>query len=208
MNTLSNTQIDTLEAASNRPDGAIHPLPQRIKGGAALKVIKALSNRGLIEDKGDNDWRIAEAGLLAIGKEPKPAQQEDPQEDPKAKLFGQIAQDHLFIDTLETRNSDSLDFHNVSVWGIQNALEAAYKAGLEDAKTMRRADTRQNSKQAKMIALMKRPQGASLDQITAETGWNKNTIRGAISGTLKKKLGLIITRQNMEGVSHYHISED
>ncbi|MEG3637659.1 DUF3489 domain-containing protein [Magnetococcus sp. PR-3] len=202
MNTLSNTQIDTLEAASNRPDGAIYPLPQQIKGGAALRVIKALSNRGLIEDKGDNDWRIAEAGLLAIGKEPKPAQQEDP----KAKLFVQIAQDHLFIDTLQTRNSDSLDFHNVSVWAIQSALEAAYKAGRDDAKTMRRANIRQNSKQAKMIVLMKRPQGASLDQITAETGWNKNTIRGAISGTLKKKLGLNITRQNMDGISIYHIA--
>jgi len=41
-------------------------------------------------------------------------------------LLTRIAQEHLFIDTLETRNSDSMDFHDVSVW----ALIAAYQAGL------------------------------------------------------------------------------
>ena len=40
-----------------------------------------------------------------------------------------LAKEHLFIDTLETRKSDSLDFHDVSVWGVKNALEAAYEAG-------------------------------------------------------------------------------
>ena len=45
-------------------------------------------------------------------------------------LFQQIALDHLFIETLETRNSDRLDFHEVSVWGVKEALIAAYQAGL------------------------------------------------------------------------------
>jgi single-stranded DNA-binding protein len=45
-------------------------------------------------------------------------------------LLTRIAQEHLFIDTLETRNSDSLDFHDVSVWGVKEALLAAYQAGL------------------------------------------------------------------------------
>lgn len=44
-----------------------------------------------------------------------------------------IAQEHLFIDTLETQNSDSLDFHDVSVWGVKEALIAAYQAGLAAA---------------------------------------------------------------------------
>ncbi len=42
-----------------------------------------------------------------------------------------IANEHLFIETLETRKSDSLDFHEVSVWGVKEALEAAYQAGKE-----------------------------------------------------------------------------
>ena len=45
-------------------------------------------------------------------------------------LLTRIAQEHLFIDTLEMRNSDSLDFHDVSVWGVKEALLAAYQAGL------------------------------------------------------------------------------
>ena len=49
-------------------------------------------------------------------------------------LLQQIALDHLFIETLETRNSDRLDFHEVSVWGAQSALIAAYEAGLQAAK--------------------------------------------------------------------------
>jgi hypothetical protein len=40
-----------------------------------------------------------------------------------------IAAKHLFVTTLETRNHDSRDFHEVSVWGIKSALEAAYAAG-------------------------------------------------------------------------------
>lgn len=49
------------------------------------------------------------------------------------KTLEKIALDHFFIDTLETRNSDSLDFHEVSVWAVKSALEAAYRAGLEAA---------------------------------------------------------------------------
>lgn len=45
------------------------------------------------------------------------------------KLLLQIAQEHLLVETLETRKSDSLDFHDVSVWGIKSALIAAYQAG-------------------------------------------------------------------------------
>ena len=46
----------------------------------------------------------------------------------------QIALDHLFIETLETRNSDRMDFHEVSVWGVTSALMAAYEAGRQAAK--------------------------------------------------------------------------
>ena len=46
----------------------------------------------------------------------------------------QIALAHLFIETLETRNSDRMDFHEVSVWGVKSALMAAYEAGRQAAK--------------------------------------------------------------------------
>ena len=49
---------------------------------------------------------------------------------PEALIF-EIAAKHFFIETLETRSSDSLDFHDVAIWAIRNALEAAFAAGQE-----------------------------------------------------------------------------
>ena len=49
----------------------------------------------------------------------------------KEQIIQEIANTHCFIETLETRKSDSLDFHEVSVWGLKAALEAAYQAGTE-----------------------------------------------------------------------------
>lgn len=49
-------------------------------------------------------------------------------------LLQKIALDHLFIESLETRNSDRMDFHDVSVWAVKSALMAAYEAGRQAAK--------------------------------------------------------------------------
>lgn len=51
------------------------------------------------------------------------------------QLLGRIASEHLFIPTLEYRRSDSLDFHNVSVWGVEAALNAAFEAGRASAES-------------------------------------------------------------------------
>lgn len=45
------------------------------------------------------------------------------------QLLAEIAKKHLNLETLETRNSDSLDFHDVAVWSLKEALQEAYKAG-------------------------------------------------------------------------------
>ena len=50
------------------------------------------------------------------------------------QLLEQIAKEHLFIQTLQTQSSDRLDFHDVAVWSVKSALEAAYAAGIEAAK--------------------------------------------------------------------------
>lgn len=46
-------------------------------------------------------------------------------------ILALIAQKHLGIETLDTRHSDRLDFHDVAVWGIREALQAAFMAGCE-----------------------------------------------------------------------------
>jgi hypothetical protein len=55
-----------------------------------------------------------------------------------------------------------------------------------------RPTPRAGTKQARMIELLRRPEGATVQQIAAATGWQQHTVRGAISGALKKKLRLTV----------------
>ncbi len=56
------------------------------------------------------------------------------------KLLTQIAQQHLHIETLETRKSEGLDFHDVAVWCMRDALEAAFNAGVEQGRKAAKSD--------------------------------------------------------------------
>ena len=47
------------------------------------------------------------------------------------RQIAKIAREILDLETLETRKSDSLDFHDLAVWQIRDALSAAYNAGRE-----------------------------------------------------------------------------
>ena len=60
------------------------------------------------------------------------------------KLLTQIAQSKLGIETLETRKSDSLDFHDVAVWCLRDALEAAFNAGVEQGRKAAKSDKANN----------------------------------------------------------------
>jgi hypothetical protein len=72
-----------------------------------------------------------------------------------------------------------------------SAAETATIDALPEAPAAR-PTPRAGTKQAQMIAMLKRPEGATVEQIAEATGWQHHTIRGAISGALKKKLGLTI----------------
>jgi hypothetical protein len=58
---------------------------------------------------------------------------------------------------------------------------------------------REGTKQAQIIALLQRPEGAAITEIVAETGWMAHSVRGMISGALKKKLGLPIAAEKVDG---------
>jgi hypothetical protein len=58
---------------------------------------------------------------------------------------------------------------------------------------------REGSKQAQVIALLRRPTGATLDDLVAATGWQRHTVRGVLSGALKKRLGLAIRSEKTTG---------
>ena len=59
--------------------------------------------------------------------------------------------------------------------------------------------TREHSKQATVIAMLQRPEGATVAQICAATGWLQHTVRGTFAGTFKKKLGLTIVSDKPVG---------
>ncbi len=64
-----------------------------------------------------------------------------------------------------------------------------------------------DTKQAKLIFMLRRPEGATLDQIVDVTGWQRPTVRGAISGALRKRLGLAVISQRIDGKTLYRIAE-
>ena len=59
--------------------------------------------------------------------------------------------------------------------------------------------TRSGTKQATMIEMLQRPSGATIDELAEATGWQRHTVRGAMSNALKKRLGLAITSSKDEG---------
>ena len=59
--------------------------------------------------------------------------------------------------------------------------------------------SREGTKQALLIGMLDRPEGATIDEIVAATGWQPHTVRGAFAGALKKRLGLTVTSEKREG---------
>jgi hypothetical protein len=55
------------------------------------------------------------------------------------------------------------------------------------------APAQSQNKQARIIALLRSPNGGTIEQMTALTGWQAHTVRGAISGVLRRRLGLSVT---------------
>ena len=68
--------------------------------------------------------------------------------DQRDKTLAEIAAKHLHLETLETRNSDSLDFHDMAVWSVKAALEAAYEAGRQSHEP---ASPRHRGKSGKVV---------------------------------------------------------
>ena len=61
------------------------------------------------------------------------------------------------------------------------------------------------SKQDEVIAMLRRPEGATVDEVARATGWQRHTVRGVFSGTLKKKLGLTLASAKEERGRVYRV---
>jgi predicted ArsR family transcriptional regulator len=177
MTKLSDTQRVILSAASQRDDGAVLPLPETLKitGGAVNKVLGSLKTKGLIDHhgtpRGDDlpPLCITRAGLEAMGVE---------------------SEDGADPATAEASTSEALDAEAQVKPAKRKAKAKAAKPG--KAAPAGKPTPRAGTKQALLIELLKRPEGTTVEQIAAATGWQHHTVRGAISGALKKKLGLTV----------------
>src|SRR6516225_8465987 len=67
------------------------------------------------------------------------------------------------------------------------------------------SDTKGASKQAAVVAMLQRPEGATVEEVASAMGWQRHTVRGLFSGTLKKKLGLALASADEERGRVYRI---
>jgi hypothetical protein len=61
------------------------------------------------------------------------------------------------------------------------------------------------SKQDTILVLLRRPEGAGLDLLVKETGWQKHSVRGFLAGTVRKKLKLPLHSEKIDGIRNYRI---
>src|SRR5438105_6710592 len=68
------------------------------------------------------------------------------------------------------------------------------------------SEEKRPSKQDAVIAMLRRPEGATVDEVASAMGWQRHTVRGLFSGTLKKKLGLTLASAQEERGRVYRIA--
>ncbi|MFN3595543.1 MAG: DUF3489 domain-containing protein, partial [Thiobacillaceae bacterium] len=144
--------------------------------GAKLKMIASLAQRGLIEQQG-GQWRITRRAIALVDGEALP---DDAQ---PAAVASPMADAH--------------DVDDADAYWAKKKQESARRLlqiGIEG-----KPRSRQNSKLAVVIRMLQRPEGATIGQICAATGWQKHTVRGAISGLLKKRHGFAVVSDKPEG---------
>jgi Protein of unknown function (DUF3489) len=197
MTKLSDTQLVILGAAAQRPDLAVLPLPDslKLKGGALAKVMDSLRNRGMIRvtgaDGGPERVVITSEGMAALGVE-------SDDDAPTAAAWPDTAPTSADSDApaveapAPAAQADSAAAPAKRKASRKKAAKAMPAAGEPEGRPADKPTPRAGTKQALMIDMLKRPEGATVEQIAAATGWQHHTIRGAISGALKKKLGLTV----------------
>jgi hypothetical protein len=181
MTTLTDTQSIILSAAAQRADHIALPLPTNLRGGAATKVVGTMLAKGLLEEV-DADLRKREL------------------------IWRETGDGHGVTLVATNAGLDAIGVEQEA--GPANtapvdAPDAPIQVSAPHIPTTGAAPTprapREGTKQAQLIDMLSRPEGATLDEIATALQWAKHTARGAMSGALKKRLGLVITSKKVDG---------
>ena len=201
---LTDTQLTILANAAKRDNGAVLPLPKKSKlqPEQVQRTLAVLLDKKLVAEQAASHqeaaWRtdddgqpimlvITPAGLGAIG-----AATDKPEMDGTTLAKGSKRGAHSAA-AGKARSRPRNSKHG----------RAPRRSG-PTAPAVPRAD----SKQAKIIALLRRPAGASLPELTKATGWQAHSVRGVMSGVLKKKLGLTVELdKDAKGQRRYRLAE-
>jgi hypothetical protein len=106
----------------------------------------------------------------------------------------------------------------LALWNALPGVEKRRKVGDRDALIDQlwsaiemlpepQSEVKRPSKQDEVIAMLRRPEGATVHEVVSATGWQRHTVRGVFSGTLKKKLGLTLASAKEERGRVYRIAE-
>ena len=182
---LSDSQTVILATATAREDGSVLPLPATLKlrGGALDKVIAALAKRDLIAENsgGAEAMTVTDAGRAAIGIAEPSSEGEE-------------------------RSIQGGERGSASKAAEQTDPQAGNPQPAKDKQPTN--PPARKTKATVVLDLLERPDGASLDEIMATTGWQRHSVHGFLSGIVKKKLGLVFTSTRGEdGVRRYRIGE-
>ena len=174
MQKLTDTQLVILSAAANRDNRCALPLPKSLqaKDNAATKILEGLCKKGLLVEE------------QAARKQPVWRERQDGQ---RMTLI------------ITDAGLQAIDVEPASNVTRAKKPSTVRKPAVIKAKSQEPAPaTRPGTKQALLIDLLNREDGATIDEIVTATGWQAHSVRGAISGTLKKKLGLTVTTAKIE----------
>ncbi len=177
---LSDSQAVVLGAACQRTDRSIYPLTTKLPGAAAAKVLQSLLKKGFVEEvqakPRDTVWREdKKKGRLTLRAAPA--------------AFEALGIDHDGSSG-ESKTKDAAS---------SDSDTTPRKRKAANSKEKKPAASRATSKQAQLIEMLKSANGATIDEIVKKFDWQAHTVRGALAGALKKKLGLNVTSEKVEG---------
>jgi hypothetical protein len=199
---LTDTQLIILSAASQRDDRGVE-LPANLKGEAARKVVDKLIRARLLEEvraggslpvwRRDDENRpmalcITKNGLEAIDVE------DEATAAPKEASIRHAPGPEVEKPAPKTIASRK----QVSV-AAQKSAHKKHRPGKAKTKTGLRRESQPGSKQARVLAMLCRPEGATIAAIMRATHWQQHSVRGFFAGVVRKKLGLDLKSDKVDG---------